>query len=559
MEPYFDLGTHNLPITTNSPETQLWFDRGLNWCYGFNHEEAEKCFRTAISLDEDCAMAYWGLAYAAGPNYNLPWFAFAKTELTEMIVLCHDTIKTAQTKFAGKTALEIALINALANRFQSDHIVEDDEVFKSWNDDYANAMRSVCEQFPEHSDVCALTADACIGRTPWLLWDLKTGEPGEDTDTLEVRALLEKAMARAEANGESPHPGILHLYIHLMEMSPFPEVALPVANALRDLVPDAGHLRHMPSHIDILCGHYEDAMVANHKAHIVNEKYAEYGGVFNFYTLYRCHDVHFTMYAAMFLGQSKKALEAADIMAAMIPPKLLKGGKAHLINVLEGFVAMRVHACIRFGKWQKILDIPMPEEQELYCVTTALLHYAKGVAHAALGEIEAAEAAHVLFESAYLVVPEERLVFNNQARDILDVGREMLCGELEYRKKNYPAAFAHLRQSVELHDNLKYTEPWVWMQPARHALGALLLEQGHVEEAEAVYRADLGLDGTLNRSSQHPGNVWSMHGYYECLQKLGKDKEADKIKPTLDKALARADIEIRSSCFCRQEQGCCEG
>ncbi len=556
MDPYFDLGSHNLPITTDSPDAQLWFDRGLIWCYGFNHEEAEHCFRTAITLDEDCALAYWGLAYAIGPNYNLPWFACTETERQEMVAVCHDAIKTAQAKLAGKTALEIALVNALAHRFPANTILNDE--YKRWNDDYAAAMREVHRVYPDHPDVCTLVADAFMARTPWLLWDLHTGEPYEDADTLEAKDILESAMAKAAADGNEPHAGVLHLYIHLMEMSPFPEVALPASDALRDLVPDAGHLLHMPSHIDVLCGHYEAAMLANEKSHVVNQKYADYAGIHNFYTIYRCHDIHFIMYAAMFLGQSQKALQAADEMAAMVPPNLLIEGKAHLGNMLEGYVAMRFHAYIRFGEWQKIIDMPLPAAPDLYCVTTALLHYAKGVAHAARGAIDAAEAERVLFEAAYLRVPEKRLVFNNEARDILDVGRAMLYGELAYRKQNYTAAFAHLRKSVELHDTLKYTEPWVWMQPARHALGALLLEQGHVAEAAAIYRADLGLDSTLSRSSQHPGNVWSLHGYYECLQKLGKAEEAAKIKPDLDKALAKADIAINSSCFCRLAHECCD-
>ncbi len=554
MAPYFNLGNHSLPITTDIPEVQTWFDRGLMWCYGFNHEEAEKCLRRALELDEDCAMAYWGLAYALGPNYNMPWFAFTKTERAEMVQSCYDIINTAQTKLADKTALEIALVKALACRFQARQVLDDE--FDQWHDDYAAALREIYQTYSDHPDICALTADAFIGRTPWLLWDLQTGEPAENADTLETKAMLETVMANMNAKGVEAHAGILHMYIHLMEMSPTPEAALPASDILRDLVPDAGHLRHMPSHIDVLCGHYQEAMLANEQSHEVNEQYAAYAGVNNFYTIYRCHDIHFILYAAMFLGQSQKAMQAAEEMAAMVPPNLLIEGKAHLGHMLEGYVAMGVHAYIRFGEWQKIIAKPLPEDQVVYCVTTALLHYAKGVAHAALGQLEAAKTEKALFEAAYLRIPEKRLLFNNEARNILDVGREMLYGELEYRQQNYEVAFAHLHKSVELHDNLKYTEPWVWMQPARHALGALLLEQGQTEEAAAIYRADLGLDDTLSRPFQHPNNVWSLHGYHECLQKLGHAAEAAAIKPKLDEALAKADIEINSSCFCRLEHEC---
>jgi tetratricopeptide (TPR) repeat protein len=127
----------------------------------------------------------------------------------------------------------------------------------------------------------------------------------------------------------------------------------------------------------------------------------------------------------------------------------------------------------------------------------------------------------------------------------------MLDGELEYRRGQHDAAFEHLRRAIELDDALPYDEPWGWMQPTRHAYGALLLEQGRVEEAEAVYAADLGYDPSIPRSSWHPGNVWSLHGYHECLVRLGKAEPARIVKQQLDVALARADVAINSSCFCR--------
>jgi len=220
---------------------------------------------------------------------------------------------------------------------------------------------------------------------------------------------------------------------------------------------------------------------------------------------------------------------------------------------LEGFVPMKMHALIRFGRWQEIVDEPLPDDEELLCVTTAVRHYAKGVANAALGDVAAAEEHRARFADAVERVPPTRYVFNNTCLDILAIAAEMLNGEVEYRKGNFDAAFAHLRRSVELDDNLPYDEPWGWMQPARHALGALLLEQDRVEEAEAVYRADLGLDGTLSRACQHPDNVWSLHGLYECLVRLGKTAEAVLLKQRLDLASARADVPVRSSCFCRQQ------
>jgi len=218
---------------------------------------------------------------------------------------------------------------------------------------------------------------------------------------------------------------------------------------------------------------------------------------------------------------------------------------------LEGFVPMKMHALIRFGRWDDIIAAPLPADQVLYCVTTAMMHYAKGVAHAATGRIAEAEEHRRQFAAAVGRVPASRTVFNNTCHDVLAVAAAMLDGELEYRKGSYEAAFGHLRHAVELDDGLPYDEPWGWMQPARHAYGALLLEQDRVAEAEAVYRADLGLDATLARACQHPGNVWSLHGYHECLVRLGKDEQAGIIGQQLKIAAAYTDTPVRSSCYCR--------
>ncbi|MNL35456.1 Tetratricopeptide repeat protein [compost metagenome] len=186
-----------------------------------------------------------------------------------------------------------------------------------------------------------------------------------------------------------------------------------------------------------------------------------------------------------------------------------------------------------------------------------MLHYARGVAHAACGHVAAAETEQQFFRNALTRVPATRYVFNNTCIDILAVAGAMLSGEIEYRKGNYDSAFAHLRQALALDDNLPYDEPWGWMQPVRHALGALLLEQGRVEDALQAYRADLGLDNTLSRAAWHLDNVWSLHGYVECLKRLGRDAEAAAAQTRLDLAMARADVQITASCFCRVGERCC--
>jgi tetratricopeptide (TPR) repeat protein len=341
------------------------------------------------------------------------------------------------------------------------------------------------------------------------------------------------------------------MYIHLMEMSAAPEAALTAADRLRGLAPDAGHLQHMPSHLDVLCGDFRRVVSGNTDAIAADEKYLRRAGAMNFYTLYRSHDYHFKIYGAMFLGQSKVAVATAAQLEASIPEDLLRVQSPPMADWLEGFLAMRVHVLIRFGRWADILALPMPTDPRLYCVTTAMLHYARGVAYSATGRISDAEAERELFRAAVEDVPESRTLFNNTCQDVLAIAAEMLDGELAYRKGEYDRAFAALERSIALDDGLPYDEPWGWMQPTRHAYGALLLEQGRVAEAEAVYRADLGLDDTLPRSSQHPGNVWALHGLHECLVRLGKAGEAAIIAQQLKIAAALADVPVTSSCFCR--------
>src|SRR5579863_2320058 len=320
------------------------------------------------------------------------------------------------------------------------------------------------------------------------------------------------------------------MYIHLMEMSPYPERALPAAEGLRGLVPDSGHLHHMPTHLDVLCGDYARVVASNTRAIAADNKYAARNGAMNFYAMYRVHDYHFKIYGAMFAGQGRTAAEAVDGLEAALPEQLLRVQSPPMADWLEGFGGMRVHVLVRFGRWQDILDLPLPADPELYSVTTAMLRYGRGVACSALGRIEDAERERELFAAARAAVPDSRMIFTNTCQDILAIAAAMLDGELEYRKGHIEAAFALLRESIALDDGLPYDEPWGWMQPARHAYGALLLEQGRVAEAEAVYRADLGFDDTLPRAYQHPGNIWSLHGYHECLVKLGQTGEAKIIE-----------------------------
>jgi tetratricopeptide (TPR) repeat protein len=553
-EPYYDLGSYHRQIDTSSPQAQLWFDRGLIWAYAFNHEESIRCFERALALDPDLAIARWGIAYAIGPNYNKAWEAFDPVELADSLARARTELARAETGRA--TTLERELIEALAARFPTAD-PDDGDALIAGHSGYADAMVALARAYPDDVDVQALAADALVNVTAWALWDTTTGEPAPGSRIVEAKGILDDVLATEAGR---THPGALHLYLHAMEMSAHPEAALPAADLLRGLVPDAGHLQHMPSHIDVLCGDYRSSVIANQVAVQADRRFVERQGPLNFYSLYRAHDLHFVVYSAMFEGQSRVALEAADELAAQLTPDLLAIESPPMADWLEAFVPLRIHVLVRFGRWDDLISETLPDDLELYCTTTATVHYGRGVAHAAKGQLAQARTEREAFAAAYARIPDTRYLFNNTARDILAVGASMLDGEIAYREGRFDDAFASLRNAIEADDALPYDEPWGWMQPTRHAYGALLLEQGHVEEAAAVYAADLGLDSTLSRPCQHPGNVWSLHGYHECLNLLGRNAEAVIIGRQLELARARADVPVLASCACRLEVtdgGCC--
>ncbi len=545
---YFDIEVYSRKVTTLSDEAQRWFDRGLVWVFGYCHEEAAKCFSKALEHDPDCAMAHWGVAYAVGPNYNMEWHHFDPAGKAEALATAFDATQSALALCGSVTSPERALIEALPARYpQRDPIDEQ----KPWNVDFMNAMRDAYKAHPDDLEVACIFVEAIMNVTPWKMWDLKKGEVAEGAGTLEAEAALDKCF---ETKAAWSHPGLLHLHTHLMEMSPHPERALKTGDVLRTLVPDAGHLIHMPTHIDILCGDYRDTLYWNQVAIEADLKFVEREGAMNFYTAYRIHNYHFAIYGAMFLGQYEPARRAAEGLIATTPGDLLRVETPPMADFIESYFSMKEHVLIRFGKWREIIDLPPVEEPELFCVTHAMRLYAKGVAHAAIGEVAEGEAVRLEFLDACKKVPESRYLHNVCCLDLLKIAAAMLDGELEYRKGNFDAAFAHLRRAVELDDNLPYDEPWGWIQPTRHALGALLFEQKRFDEAEQVYREDLGLGGTLSRATIHPDNVWSLKGLVDCLKARGAQnaEEARFLQQRLDFALSRADGRVAASCFCAQ-------
>jgi tetratricopeptide (TPR) repeat protein len=547
----FNLGTHSRKITTISAEAQRWFDLGLNWCFGFNKNEGIKCFRRALEFDPRCVMAHWGIAYGSGPFYNLTWREHGLEEANTATRLGFEHVAAARALLGEAGGPESRLVEAMACRFQKPHAVSAEE-FDRWDDDYAAELRRVFAHHPDDHDVMALYVEALITRTPRRLWDVKTGKPARDSDVIEALQVCDRAIELAHRKGVEPHPAIVHLHIHALEMSDEPERGRRSADTLATLCPDAGHLNHMPGHIYMLCGDYAKAREASEKAIIADDLYLAYAGPLTFYTVACAHDLHLMMYACTFMGRYQDSIDTANKMCRLLSKDVLGvKGRPKFTMSLEGYYSMKAHVMVRFGRWQEIVDEPLPDDPDLYLVSTAMLHYAKGIAYATLKQIGKADEERLRFQSSLQRIPRERSFFNNSAHDILAVGAEMLDGEMEYHKGNYDTAFAHLRESVRLDDNLEYIEPWAWMHPPRHALAALLMEQGHFGEAEEIYRDDLGLSGRIQRCAQHPDNVWALHGLVECLQQRNEQIELPALRKTLAAALAMADVPITSSCMCR--------
>jgi tetratricopeptide (TPR) repeat protein len=292
----------------------------------------------------------------------------------------------------------------------------------------------------------------------------------------------------------------------------------------------------MPSHIDVLVGDYKEVIESNQRGIAADNEFLKNEGPGNFYSLYRIHNYHFLVYGAMFDGQSELAMEAARAIPKQVPEGMIK----ELVDFLDAFMPTHLHVMVRFGQWEEILKEPAPKDY--LPMSRSIWHYARGLAHAALGRVSEAESEYRAFVSARAKVPASTVLFNNTCADILGVAEKMLAGEIAYRKGDHESAYKILREAVQRDDALNYDEPWGWMQPARHALGALLLEQGHAMDAESVYMADL---------KRHPNNFWALHGLAEAFTLQGKSVEAEATRKQFSRAVVRADVKVDRSCYCR--------
>ncbi|MBE9192191.1 hypothetical protein IQ230_17895 [Gloeocapsopsis crepidinum LEGE 06123] len=519
--PLLNLGSHNYQISTHNPLTQRYFNQGLILAYGFNHAEAERSFREAARLDPDCAMCYWGIALVLGPNINAPMDDAA-------VPKAYAALQKAQNLAPKASQAEQAYIQALAKRYAPQPVKDR----TSLDQDYAKAMRELSQRYPNDLDAATLYAEALMDLTPWNFWT-KDGQP--TTYTNEIVSTLESVLQR-----HPNHPGANHYYIHAVEASRTPERAIPSAQRLETLVPDAGHLVHMPSHVYWRVGRYYDAVRINERAIRVDETHGVGGtrdqNAHSYYALaYYPHNIHFLFAAAQMSGRSTLALEAARKLVTKIPDRAYQD-----VPALEDFKPMPLFALARFGKWQEILQEPQPASQLQY--TTGMWHWARGLAYVRRGNLDKAKSEYAQLRKIAQTDAMKKLTLASfpQASTLLDIASHVLASELTQAQGQTNEAIAQLKKAVSIQDSLSYIEPPSWYYPVRHNLGYTLLKAGQVQEAEAVYREDL---------KQYPHNGWSLFGLVQSLQAQGKTKEAQMIQQQFAAAWKYADVKLTASQF----------
>ncbi len=521
-EPLFDgLGTHKRKITTKSPQAQRYFNQGLAFLHGFNHNAAIRSFQEAARLDPACAMAHWGVAYANGPHINAAVVPPPAAEAA------WNALQLARANVANASPVERALIEALSHRYADPQPEDRAPLDRA----YADAMREVWKAYPQDDDVGAFFAEALMDLRPWDQWT-PTGEPQPGTD--EVLATL-----NAVLKINPRHPFANHLYIHAVEASPHPELADQAAERLRGLQPGLAHNVHMPSHIDIRRGRWQQAVASNLKAVEADRRYRKvFGEPKGLVPVYAAHNQHMLAYAAMMTGQRDLAMKHIRALVAEVPPDFLKEN----VYLAESFLAMPLEVLVRFGSWDEILA--EPENYPAFAAFSRAFHHAaRAFAFSARGDTASARREQAAFAALTKEMPEETTLGNNTGAAILGLAAEMLEGEILIREDKLEEGLGKLRVAVHLEDALKYDEPPGWLIPVRHSLGATLMRAGRFAEAEEVYREDL---------KRLPDNGWSLRGLADSLR--AQDKAASEVAQTekrFQNIWAKADIKITSSCLCQ--------
>lgn len=509
-EPLFEgLGQVHHPVTTKSPRAQKYFDQGLAFVYGFNHDEAESSFKEAAKIDPGMPMAYWGIALVLGPNYNLPGDKERGKRAAE-------AVSKAKSLEAGATAEERDLIEAVSKRYGSDGSVD-----PAHDKAYAGAMREVAHRYPDDPDVQTLFAESLMDLNPWALWT-SDGTPGPNT--VEIVTTLEGVIAK-----HPQHIGANHYYIHAVEASPHPDKALPSADRLGALAPTEGHLVHMPSHIYIRTGRYDSSAKANAAAIKADKQFIEKTGEQGVYPMmYYTHNIQFLCYSQMMEGRRADAVRTARELQAQIPVDAVRAMPGAEFLVPQPYFTMA-----RFGEWDAILKEPAPSKDLVY--TTGMWHYTRGLAFSAKGRPDDAEAELKQVDGAAAATPADRIVgVVSHARELLQLASAILAGQITADKGDHNGAIDLFTKAVAMEDALPYEEPPAWYFPVRESLGAELLAAGKLNDAEAVYREDL---------RKNPENPRSLHGLAGCLKAEGKTPEATEVERRFDKAWSHADIK----------------
>ncbi len=511
---YDDLGRHGRPVTTDSERAQAYFDQGLRLQYAFNHAEAIRSYREALRLDPGCAMCWWGIALAHGPNINAPMSPEAGTE-------AWNAIHHARELAPEATEAERRLIEALAARYAADPGAARAPLDSA----YARAMERVWERHPDDADVLTLYAASLMNLSPWNYWTGGYDDRKPRPDTPKVLAALERALEL-----DADHPGACHYYIHAVEAA-YPEKAVDCAERLAGLMPGAGHIVHMPGHIYIRVGRYADAVRTNEHAVHADETYIQDqrpGGLYP--AAYYPHNYHFMAFAATMAGMGEKAMEAARRVAPRVPHEVARD-----VPFVQNIVVLPRLTAVTFGRWEEVLEAPMPSEELLNA--TALAHYARGVALAATGrEEEAAAELEALRRLARTHEAHEAPA--DDPRVVLAIGEHMLAGEIALRAGRAEEAVPHFERAAALEDAMLYEEPPLWYHPVRHTLGRALLEAGRPEEAERRYREDL---------LRFPDNGWSLIGLARSLEAQGREAEAREARSAYRAAWTDADGELSGS------------
>ena len=512
------LGDVHHAVSTGNPEAQRFFDQGLALVYGFNHDEAVRSFKRAAEIDPQLAMAFWGVALALGPNINMPVDA-------EHEQAAYEAVHKAMSLAAKASEAERAYIDALARRYSNDPKAD----LQKLSVDYKNAMSDVARRFPDDLDAATLYAESIMDLRPWQFWT-RDGKPAEGT--AEMVGVLESVLRR-----NPQHTGANHYYIHAVEASPHPEWALPSAQRLKVLAPAAGHLVHMPAHIDIRAGNYEAAARSNAYAAEADREYFNVTGQVGMYPMmYYSHNLHFLAVAHSMQGRYQDSKRAADQLNAHLGGFLQENGPMlePVLPLLDAFMPTPTLIMVRFRRWDDILRTPLPDQK--LTATTALWHFGRAMAYASTGKLDSAEKERSEMVSAVKTFPANRMYGFNTASSVFSIAENVLSARIAMAKNDRRAAIAFLRKALQVEDSLNYDEPEDWYIPVRESLGGALMLKGDYSDAEGVFRGEL---------EKHRRNGRALFGLLESLKAQGKKQAAEFVQREFEDAWKNADTKLR--------------